>query len=688
MSVYKSKYSCKASLPKSTNPLPRFRDENPDFKVNVSDDISKLYTQNLGKNCGRRVFPYSMQDNYSRDLESTEIDSIVLENNILKATFLPTLGGRLISLYDKELKRELLYDSKYIQACNLSSRDAWFSGGIEFNVGQYGHSLLTMDNVFAATVVDLQGNEFLRIGEYEKMHGIYYHIDFHLPPDSHFLFIKCEVSNFDDETKPFYVWINTALVQTENTRVFSSSRDALFLNPFVDSSVKSYSKITLPDIPDFKSMDASYPSRFPFSNEYFFTCKKDSIPYEVTIEKDGSGFIDFSTNDLNARKMFCWGMQNGGQRWQSYLNGPNEANYFEAQAGMAPTQLHGEYIASKSIKSFTQVMGAISSNSKYSQSEDYSVANSCIKKAAKEIFNTIDIEEVDKKLSEYCNIKSTKILNYGSSFGYLNSKFKSIELNPCYDFLVNTNNKGEGIFESMIDSTYKYSIDDFDNYIFPPLDYYTLLDKFNTPYTNYLKALILIENYELEKALSILKDIVNEGVEHSLVLRAIAQLYYRRDDLESYHKYYYLSLNQCEKYDEFIAICSEYSYILRSKEQFEKAKTLLFDINTLLHNNFNVKDTINIIEISDSIALDAAVIAAKFGDLDTLKYCLFNRELACIREGDNPFLYLFNEYKTLELAKEKNIQVDDELRNYVRDNISIPTDLDFTMTITHKYNNC
>ena len=56
----------------------------------------------------RSLFPYRMQDLYDRAEEPTVYVGIEFENRYLKALFLPALGGRLWSLYDKVAGRELL----------------------------------------------------------------------------------------------------------------------------------------------------------------------------------------------------------------------------------------------------------------------------------------------------------------------------------------------------------------------------------------------------------------------------------------------------------------------------------------------------------------------------------------------------------------------------------------------------
>ena len=58
----------------------------------------------------------------------------VLENDHLRATFLLELGGRLWSLLHKPTGRELLSVNPVFQPANLAIRNAWFSGGVEWNI--------------------------------------------------------------------------------------------------------------------------------------------------------------------------------------------------------------------------------------------------------------------------------------------------------------------------------------------------------------------------------------------------------------------------------------------------------------------------------------------------------------------------------------------------------------------------
>ncbi|MBQ6990784.1 MAG: DUF5107 domain-containing protein, partial [Clostridia bacterium] len=111
--------------------------------IAVSDRVSQEEKALIGKGMIPTLLPYTLQSEYNRARRDLALDGAILENEYLKATFIPQLGGRLWSLYDKKAGRELLYANNVFQPCNLALRNAWFSGGVEWNVGIKGHNPLT-----------------------------------------------------------------------------------------------------------------------------------------------------------------------------------------------------------------------------------------------------------------------------------------------------------------------------------------------------------------------------------------------------------------------------------------------------------------------------------------------------------------------------------------------------------------
>jgi len=85
------------------------------------------------------VYPYTMLDDLTDNREPRTYKAIVLENEYLRATILPELGGRLYSLYDKTANREVFYRNRSVKYGLVALRGAWISGGIEFNFPN-GHS--------------------------------------------------------------------------------------------------------------------------------------------------------------------------------------------------------------------------------------------------------------------------------------------------------------------------------------------------------------------------------------------------------------------------------------------------------------------------------------------------------------------------------------------------------------------
>lgn len=115
------------------------------------------------------MLPYSMQEAYSRNHRPQLQHAAVLENRMLRAVFLFDYGGRLWSLFHKPTQTESQAQSSAITFCNLGLRNAWFRGGVEWNVGTIGHSPLTCSRMFAARLQDGQGNPVLPLYEWERL---------------------------------------------------------------------------------------------------------------------------------------------------------------------------------------------------------------------------------------------------------------------------------------------------------------------------------------------------------------------------------------------------------------------------------------------------------------------------------------------------------------------------------------
>ena len=276
----------------------------------------------------RTIYPYTQQNLYGRELREKEFRAAVLENDFLKATFLPELGGRLWSLYDKTAGRELLYVNDCIRLCNLALRNAWFSGGVEWNIGMIGHSPFTCAPLFTETLEADDSTPVLRMYEYERLRNVTYQMDFSLPQDSRFLLCRMRIVNLNRTTVPMYWWSNIAVPEQEGGRVIVPAEASYY------SFWNTIGKIRMPYR---GKREVSYPTHTECSMDYFYITEDKRQKYIAAVGPDGYGLLQTSTSRLKGRKLFVWGQGQGGRNWQHFLT-DQAGSYAEIQAGLGRTQ--------------------------------------------------------------------------------------------------------------------------------------------------------------------------------------------------------------------------------------------------------------------------------------------------------------------------------------------------------------
>ena len=111
------------------NPLPPLFSAADIVSIDTAAADAEM-RRNIGYGRVRTVLPYLLQDGYGRDRHPAEHKVAVLENDVLRATFLLDRGGRLWSLVHKPTGRELLHRNPVFQPANLALRNAWFAGGV------------------------------------------------------------------------------------------------------------------------------------------------------------------------------------------------------------------------------------------------------------------------------------------------------------------------------------------------------------------------------------------------------------------------------------------------------------------------------------------------------------------------------------------------------------------------------
>ncbi|MBE5819166.1 MAG: DUF5107 domain-containing protein [Clostridiales bacterium] len=347
-----------ADFPKA-NPLPDVNSNRTEgAPVYFGMTVSKEDPERLAPGSGgvRSNLPYQMLDDYDRNKLTRGLRSIVLENDYIRAEFVPRLGGRLWSILDKSSGRELLHRNPVFQPANLAILNAWFSGGVEYNCGTIGHTVFTASPLYVDFLEDDERGPVLRMYEYERVQRIVYQIDFYLPENSKFLMLRVCIHNPNNRDVPMYWWSNISVDQRDDVRIIAPTNASIGYDGEMN--------LKLSDYPDRSvDFDCTYPANFKRAKEYFFYIPDEKRHYEAAVGGDGFGFVQTSTARQKGRKMFLWGTHQGGKRWQEYLSVKGSA-YIEIQAGLGRSQAEMVLMPANSTFEWTEAYGAFSGDPK------------------------------------------------------------------------------------------------------------------------------------------------------------------------------------------------------------------------------------------------------------------------------------------------------------------------------------
>ncbi|MFJ8723542.1 DUF5107 domain-containing protein [Streptomyces sp. NPDC093269] len=333
------------------NPLPPLRplDEVHRIEDRDREDLPRDMARQIGWEPLHSLLPVRVRDGYGRSRAPMDIDTVVIENDRLRATVLPGLGGRIASLFHKPTGRELLYRNPVFQPACFALNGAWFSGGIEWNIGATGHTTLSCSPLHAARVTAPDGGEMLRLWEWERLRDLPFQVDLWLPEGSDFLYVGVRIRNPHERPAPTYWWSNIAV--PEECRVLAPAEEAYRFG--------YERRLHRVPVPTYDGADRTYPMNGAHPADYFYDVPDGRRRWIAALDEDGRGLVQTSTDVLRGRKLFVWGTGTGGRRWQSWLTQPGTGGYCEIQAGLARTQLEHVRLEPASEVSWLEAYGPL-----------------------------------------------------------------------------------------------------------------------------------------------------------------------------------------------------------------------------------------------------------------------------------------------------------------------------------------
>lgn len=672
MAVYQSELLIEGAELNGENPLPIFRNKLRDQVIKEDGTLTEEQKEKLGYETNTRVLPYRMQDRYTRDKSMMKLKTVILENNILEAVFLPDYGGRLYSLKDKRTNRELLFRNPVMQPANFAIRNAWFSGGIEWNIGHFGHTFSTCSPLHVAKLVDDEGNEFLRIYDYERCKNVFWHVDFHLPPDSEHLCAYIRIINDNANSVPMYWWTNIAVEETKEVRVFSSTEKVIYM----DNRVGQIGNGQLPYLPILPEVDVSYSMRFPYSCDYFFQNPEEvKAPWEAVAYGDGRLVYDRSTARLRYHKMFCWGNHAGGRRWCDFLAKPGEGDYIEIQAGLAPTQMHGLDQPAETAWDFTQLFGVANVDANKAHEENWLSAQKYIDNEVDRLLPEDQVYSTHEKLKNYADREPVQVLHNGLGWGALERRrrekiegrstpaglrFEDESLNAEQEIWLELLEKGRLSDSRIEDIPASWMVQDE----WRDMLQASLSDESNESWAAYMHlGVMLFEHGAEEEAVEAWRRSLQIRPS-AWVYRNLAEAMLRQEDMESALSYMNQAYEVSNGFPD-LAFADEYVQLMIKCGKRSEAWSFYKSLPQSIQENHRLQ----------------IVVAALALDNDEFEFLeqLFATDVATLREGEKSIVELWYMYQARKMALKDNLEMTDELIAQAAALYPPPAHIDFRM---------
>ena len=168
---------------------------------------------------GRFNYPYTLRDDLTGSRKEIVWRAIFLENEYLKCSVLPDIGGHLYTCVDKINGQPMFYANPSIK--KATSSVPWRVGGIRSRVQFSGFSQLgqldsPVDFAFAAA---RRRQRFVLVGNVDRVYGMQWSVELVLRPHSTVLEQRVTLNNRSDVRHRFYWWNNAGVQAWDDSQI-------------------------------------------------------------------------------------------------------------------------------------------------------------------------------------------------------------------------------------------------------------------------------------------------------------------------------------------------------------------------------------------------------------------------------------------------------------------------------------
>lgn len=312
---------------------------NERVKAQVTTVTLPLYRYNedpfppLQRTGTAKVYPYTMQDDLTDELIEREFTAVVLNNGLLRVTVLPEFGGHILSIRDVKHDREVFYYNVPLKFGLIALRGAWYSGGIEFNFPQVGHTVTTNDPLSWYLKENDDGSATLFLGTIERLTRMAWTVGITLRPNDWRLHFRIWLFNRTPFWHRIYFWTNTAVPARDDFR-FLLPCTKVFSWWWGERGVANF-PIHRNQKPETRNPEGQDLSRYTTHQRPTDLFAKDLRAdwFGCYYDEQDYGVLHYASRfEVQGRKLWTWGTADDGLMWAQLLNDSGEP-YCEIQSG-------------------------------------------------------------------------------------------------------------------------------------------------------------------------------------------------------------------------------------------------------------------------------------------------------------------------------------------------------------------
>lgn len=288
-------------------------------------------------------YPYTLRNEITNTRTEHEWRAVYLENEYLKCSVLPDIGGHLYTCVDKISGQPMFYANPSIKKARIGYRGAWAAFGVEFNF-PVSHNWVSMSPVDYAFAEHPDGSASVTVGNVDRVYGMEWIVELTLRTGSTVLEQRVTLGNRSDVRHRFYWWNNAGVEVWDDSRIQYPQRFA---------AAHGFAEVQRWPI-DAQGKDLSVIRNQTDGPVSLFTHGSREDFMGVWNPHTNTGTAHFAEYlQVPAKKIWSWGVDPDGLDWRKALS-DNDSAYVELQAGLFRNQETYAFLEPRQAISFTE----------------------------------------------------------------------------------------------------------------------------------------------------------------------------------------------------------------------------------------------------------------------------------------------------------------------------------------------